>query len=441
MPKPNENGNVSFRLPQGTYNFRADYMGSQYWSGASAVIEHVENPIALSTGGGNLSLSVLKDDATPLANLTCHLFSEGGAYLSKKGATNEEGLVQFNLADGIYKIRLDHLGYQFWSRTFQIPQESALTVTIPHQDITLSVQGDFNGDIQPREGLKTYLFSLFGSYLNQNGVTDSQGKVVYNLPEKEYLFRIDHLSQEFWSDTVLFEDSSVTLQEGIAQISVKQNQSPLSNVKVYLFSESGSYLNRHEFTDASGIAEFRLPQGIYKFRADYMGSQYWGTQSIAAHEVTSVEISTGGGRFALTVEKAPEEPLPSTSVYVFNGTGNYLNLSGQTGDQGTVSFDLSDGEFSFRADYMGYQFWTDTVSVPEALSATLTIPHQDVTVTVNQVYGLGKSVITGEAGMADFFIPEGIYKFRVDYNATQYWSDPLPVSPHVENMIDFPCSQ
>ena len=59
-------GKVSFRLPAGDYNFRADYMSSHYFSGNTAVIAHVDNPVAISTGGGNLTLTCRKGSGKPL---------------------------------------------------------------------------------------------------------------------------------------------------------------------------------------------------------------------------------------------------------------------------------------------------------------------------------------------------------------------------------------
>ena len=48
-----------------------------------------------------------------------------------------------------------------------------------------------------------------------------------------------------------------------------------------------------------------------------------------------------------------------------------------TDTQGQVAFDLSDGDYKFRADYLGYQFWSAVSTVPTTLSDVLTIAHQD----------------------------------------------------------------
>jgi len=61
---------------------------------------------------------------------------------------------------------------------------------------------------------------------------------------------------------------------------------------VYLFTPGGSYLGKSETTDASGIAQFLLPDQQYKFRVDYDGSQYWSdVVTIIPHEENSIELN------------------------------------------------------------------------------------------------------------------------------------------------------
>ena len=73
--------------------------------------------------------------------------------------TSSQGEALFNLADGSYEIRIDHLGYQFWTDVFAVPGTLSMERTIPHQDVTITVEGDYNGDVEPRQNLKVYLFT------------------------------------------------------------------------------------------------------------------------------------------------------------------------------------------------------------------------------------------------------------------------------------------
>jgi hypothetical protein len=49
---------------------------------------------------------------------------------------------------------------------------------------------------------------------------------------------------------------------------------------------------------------------------------------------------------------------------------------------------------------------------------------------------LGRVQRTDSAGMARFLIPAGAYKFRVDCNGTQYWSDVINVLPNEETAVE-----
>ena len=436
-------GKTFFRLPAGNYNFRADYMGNQYLSGVTTILPHIDNLIPISTGGGAFTATILKGGEEPLEGVKCYLFNEAGAYLGKSGTTNDSGEVSYDISDGSYKIRIDCLGYQFWTIVFHIPGLLSLTHTVPHHDVTITIQRNYDSDILPGDNLKAYLFTPSGTYMGQYQVTNDLGEAVFNLPEKEYKIRVDYLSQQFWSDVFNSTDTTITIHEGMAEIEVLQGASPLSNVKVYTFNASGTYLGIYEVTNADGKASFRLPAATYKFRGDHQGSQYWATETIQPDQVNAIQLGTGGGSFELTVEKEAGVPMTGIKVYVFSPAGSYLGIYDQTDEQGKATFDLSDGAYMFRADYLGYQFWAEVYAVPETLNDTFSIPHQDVTVTVNKVYGsviepienikaylfkasgsyMGKYATTDADGQVTFSLPDKDYKVRADYLGSQYWSE------------------
>ena len=146
-------------------------MSGQYFSGNTTVIAHTESPVEISTGGGNMMLTVEKSPGESMAGLNCYLFSAGGAYLGKSEVTSGEGSVEFNLADGDYLIRVDYLGYQYWTDEFSIPATSAVSLAIVNQDISVMVSGDHNGEVLARENIPLYLFTAAGAYMNLTAAT------------------------------------------------------------------------------------------------------------------------------------------------------------------------------------------------------------------------------------------------------------------------------
>ncbi len=434
-------GRAVFRLPVGTYKFRADYQGSQYWSVETELVADQVNPITISTGGGPFSFTVLKTGSEPLMGAKCYVFNEAGSYLNIFGTTNNSGQVFFDLANGSYKFRVDYLGYQFWTELVSVPETLELAMNLDHQDLAIRVQGVLAGDSRPLVDIPVYLFTPSGSYLSLNSRTDGNGEVVFNLPPMPYKVRADTLGWQFWSEEFNQQDYTLTVAEGIASVRVSSAGQEVSGVPVYLFSSSESYLSVKKTTSVDGLAEFRLPAGVYKFRADYQGNQYWANAVLDEDLVNNVEIDTGGGEFVLTVDTGAG-PLTDTRIYVFNSRGTYLGIYGNTDSNGRVFFSLPDGSYKFRADHLGNQFWTEVYELPGTLSGVFTIPHQEVSITVEGRYleaeameglkvylftpsgsYLSQYQVSDENGRVSFILPDREYKVRVDYLGRQFWSD------------------
>jgi hypothetical protein len=434
-------GKITFRLPAATYKFRADYQGSQYWSGEQILLSDQVNPITISTGGGAFTLTVLKEETVPLTGVSCYVFSEDDTYLNMNGTNSNEGQVSFNLSDGSYKIRVDHLGYQFWTEIFILPGTLDITKTIAHQDVIITVERELSGDIQPMINIPVYLYTSSDSYLSLSELTDEAGQVVFNLPEKGYKVRADYLSQQFWSPEFIWQDNTITVYEGTARVKVSMGGQDMQDVPVYVFSESSSDLGIYGTTDVYGLVDFNLPAGTYKFRADYQNNEYWATADIIQDIVNTVDINMGGGDFVLTVDTG-SGPLVGVNVYAFTSGGSYLGMYGNTDDNGIVSFGIGEGSYKFRVDHIGYQFWTEIFDVPDTLSGTFTIQHQNVVITVEKLYEtyepvsgvnvylftpsgsyLSQYQITDEAGQVAFNLPQMEYKVRIDYLSQQFWSE------------------
>ncbi|MCP4723101.1 MAG: hypothetical protein GY860_26920 [Desulfobacteraceae bacterium] len=435
-------GRVFFTLPQGSYTFRSDWLDNQYWSQTLIVTANEQTLAGISTGGGTITLTAKKDEQTVLPGIKAYLFAQSGTYLGQQASTNEAGQVAFTLGNGTYKIRLDYLGYQFWTQNFTIPDDTGIDLIIPHNAITASIATANNGQTSPLADIKTYLFTESGTYMGIQALTDADGNVSFDLPEKSYKIRADYMGGQYWSGVFTTTGPVVEIPQGRALVRVGPESAPLAGVKVYLFSENDTYMGMNTLTDANGMAGFDLPQGTWKFRADYLGSQYWATGSVLPDQDNALEINPGGGSLGLALEKSPGSPLADIKVYAFSGAGTYLGQSATTGDQGLVSFDLPEGDYKFRADYLGYQFWTDVLSMPGTSSHTLTIPHEDVTITLQGQYqnsfpiqGAKTYLFTGSGtyqgissstdtnGQVTYSLPEKSYKFRADYLSGQYWSD------------------
>lgn len=435
-------GAVSFHIPSGTYKFRADYQAKQFWSQNETLNPDETKAISLSTGGGTFTLAVFKGQTTGLAGAKCYVFNQGGSpYLNLSATTDTNGQVSFSLADGSYQFRIDHLGNQFWTEAITIPNTLSQSILIDHKEIAITVQGRLDTDISPIANIPVYLFNPSGTYLNITQNTDTSGKVSFSLPDRPFLARTDYLGRQFWSDAINYQDTAITIPEGIASVHVNIHDQDIAGNRVYLYGETGTYLNVSALTDAGGIAEFRLPEATYTFRTDYQSQQLRVTAGIDRDVTTAVKITAPSTIFRLHADIGTGA-LADVRAYVFNEAGTYLNISGMTDGSGMASFSLISGRYRIRLDYLGYQYWTDVITIPDTTEAVLSIPHDYRAVTVQGIYGVESSPIanipvylftptgayqgitrtTDPNGQAFFFLPDADYKLRADYLGTQFWS-------------------
>ena len=439
-------GRVFFSLPAGaSFKFRADILGKSYWSDVISVSDGMTYLVPISGGGGCFQVSVRRDASMPIEGVKTYLFNEGGTYLGLSGQTDASGMVEFNVPQGYYKVRVDYLGYQYWSEIKPVDGLTSSIVTIEHSPVNITVGKVFNGETTPIEGSNVYLFTPGGSYLDQSQITAIDGRVAFSLPAQDYKVRADYLGGQYWSPVFNGTDSAVNVPMAEADVTVGRSGSFLSGVPVYLFS-ADAYSGISGSTDQAGKAAFRLPSGSYKVRADYQGNQFWSPETaLAANQVTPINVDVGGGSFVFTLLKGENNPLAGVACYVFSEAGAYIGLTGTTDINGQASFNLSSGKYKIRADYLGSNFWTDVIDVSESLTFTKTIPHQTVMITIQGVLNgdvqprngipvylfsptdtyLSVSMLTDVNGQAQFKLPEVPFKVRADYLGQHYWSGPF----------------
>jgi hypothetical protein len=452
--KTDETGQVTFQLPTGVpFKFRADILGGKYWSEDTILTADGVTIVDLEAGGGIFQVTLQEEPGTPLPGIKIYLFSQSGSYLGMNQVSDSSGRVAFAVPEGTYKVRSDLLGYQFWSPETHVTIDTNIDFTIAHQDVLITLDNGTPAVFEPFAGINVYLFKPSGAYLGKKVVTDENGQARFHLPRQPYKIRADFLGQPYWSDAFTWTDPIVTIPMADAEITVTGGGVPIIDQTVYVFSAAGSYLGIHQTTDGDGTVVFRLPEGEYKFRADFQGNRYWSeVESVTATQQNSVTISTGGGSFTVSVLKANAQPLVGVKCYVFSANDAYLGMYGATDGSGQVFFDLADGNFKFRVDYLGTQFWTDEVSVPDVLSTDMAIAHEVVDVTVTMGAGaveggkvylfsesgtyLGRYQETDTAGSIFFDLPAGNnYQFRADILKSRYWSDVIGVLGGATNIV------
>ncbi|MBI9050026.1 MAG: hypothetical protein JEZ00_11440, partial [Anaerolineaceae bacterium] len=438
----NESGLAAFTLAQGNYRFRADLNGTQFWSGTENTCS---TPACTSddiTVTKPITVTVLDSDSSAQSGLNVYAFN-GTTYAGYSKVTSESGEAVFTLPQGEYRFRADLNGTQFWSaaeNNCALPGCEASSVTVS-KPLTVTVR---NSDGTVQSGLNVYAFDGT-TYKNFSKVTNESGEAVFTLPEGDYRFRADLNGTQFWSsaanDCTLpgceALDVSVTVpltvsvvdSAGIAQ----------TGIAVYAFN-GDTYMNFSKTTNEVGQAVFTMPEGDYRFRADAGGTHYWSSESndCTLPGCTTVTVSTSKP-VSVTVVDSDGTPQVGLSVYAFDGT-TYSVYSKVTDENGAASFYLPMGDYRFRADSGGTQYWSseenactipgcESVIISVTLPVTISVVDTDGTVQEGiSVYAFDDetysnySKVTDENGVAVFNLPVGDYRFRADLNGTQFWS-------------------
>lgn len=438
------NGEIALALPVGVeLRFRADILGSPFWSESVTLATNMA-PVVIDAGGGRLGVTVRTSTRGPLEGIRTYLGNMNGQYLGLSGTTDASGRVYFDVPEGVYQVRADYLGYSFWHEDIAVTADTDTALVISTRPVTVIVSGVLAGTHTPLAAVRTYLFNATGTYQGITAKTDDQGRVTLDLPDLPYQVGVEYMGGQFGSGLFTGTEAVVPIPMANAAVKVTSAGLPVSGAHVRLYSPAGTYLGKAQVTDETGAATFRVPEGDYRFRADYQAGSGWsGDVSLSPNTDHPVLISMGGGNVALTVEQNDGTPLSGVRTDVLSGTGTQLGLSGSTNENGQVFFDLEDGTFRFRADYLGYPCTTDPVTVPDTLSRTLRISHQDTTVTFVAMDGetpvplsgrrihlftpsgtyMGQYRDTDDHGRAVFRLPDQAYQFRCTELGQHYWSD------------------
>ncbi len=146
----------------------------------------------------------------------------------------------------------------------------------------------------------------------------------------------------------------------------------IPHLDVYAFTAAGGSVGVNGRTDGSGQARLDLSDGDYKFRVYHQAKYFW-SAVVNSPAVSETTIPTGQRPFAVRVVTGAGAGVHNVNVYAFTAAGSYVGVSGRTDNGGQATLDLSDGDYKFRADYSGRQFWSDVVNSPGSSSASVVV--------------------------------------------------------------------
>ena len=375
-----------------------------------------------------------------LDNVRVYTFTDDDRYSSIQGDTDENGIVTLDIPDGNFKFRADYRGHQYWSDSVETPNQDNAIVQTNEQKISVSVTDAHNNTIG---GVRVYAFTHDDRYTGIQGDTDESGTILLDVPEGNFKFRADYRAHQYWSPVIETPEQETavipTNEQELHVTVVDGNNNGINNARVYVFTEDERYTGLFGNTQENGTLILNLPEGNFKLRADYRSHQYWSDNIDMPTQNTAV-IQTNEQEVSVTILNGNRSGISNVYIYIFTDDNRYVGIYGNTDTDGKLSLPLPEGIYKFRADYRGYQYWSNTFSPPNDTSITLNI--QETISTVHTVSATGQNMgniliyaytvngaytgiygRTDSSGQIDFALPTGQYSFRAYHQSQEFWSD------------------
>jgi len=321
--------------------------------------------------------------------------------------------------------------------TQEQPPSLLPTPTSIPEDITIQVVNSSGAGISD---ITVLAFDSTGTQQAYTSTDDNGLATFSGFTPGRYKFRADYGGQGFWSDTISYPSQTlvtITISGREIYVHVMNARGQiLPNVNVHAYTGEGEYTGFSISTNQNGTSIFQLPDGSYKFRADYKGQSYW-SDTIQTTQTTSVHIRIPEAPFTVRVYNRKGQAVPDVPVYAFTQNGDYTGISGRTDADGAATLELPDGTYRFRVDYQGEAYWSDVVTTPGMDATTVQVGGTPITVRVTNNAGAGlsnmrvdafdangeytgKSAVTNASGNATLELNDGTYKFRTDHQNVSY---------------------
>ena len=164
-----------------------------------------------------------------------------------------------------------------------------------------------------------------------------------------------------------------------------------------------------EQTDANGQVTFSLPKANYWFRAELNGTPFWsGTQDHCKVPQCGAATVTVTIPVAVTVTDSEGTLLAGLPVFAFDGE-TYTGYSRTANGNGVAIFTLPVGNYRFRTELDGEEFWSGTenhCAIPGCLDAAIQLPFappQTLTTTIAYSYNALNRLTAATYNSGEFF--------------------------------------
>lgn len=434
-PKTNGVYNVTVEAVDRTgFHFRfPDRPGDDTFGG------HLESVTVLLAVGEIIWVNFLLKDTKdrPLEEAELELWDSG--VLAASGTSNATGAVNLTGVPGTGS----YMARGYWQDvlvlevTVNVPgvvnEDEAIPLTLGVYDPILRVVDDAR---QPLADATVFLSHPNGTTSDVPLTTDAQGDVTLTRTAGgSYTLRIIWSGVDVGVKAVAVASNDVHLVlSDVFYLTLRtrdQADQTVAGVHVAVTDVTRALIADSQLSDANGTLVSRLPKGLYRIEANWLGASVGGVDSLSLGANQSLDLQLSIFNVALTVVDQEGMPLERATMEVsFQG----FNAGGTTGTDGTLSLQLPGGELALKVRWKDVLVFDGTRTVEAgsmSLSVSVQVYHAPVKVVDkdgNPLVGVSLTLyrddvpvdggITGADGIHTFRQPVGSYRVVADLETT-----------------------
>ncbi len=364
-------------------------------------------------------LIFIDSNCNPIINARVNLLKETGTYI-KYLRTDSNGIVDFSndISLNGNKFQIDHNGAKFTTEINSLFNGSI----IQSKAYSLKVLDNNN---EPIKNARINLLKETGTYIKYLR-TNENGTVTFQVvPNANMKFQIDYNGAKY--SMPVNNDNQIKINtKGYSLKVLDNNNGPISNARVNLLKESGTYI-KYLRTDSNGIVTFQnVPNAKQQFQVDYNGAKY----SMYVNNDTQITINTKA--YSLKVLDNNNEPINNVRVNLLKESGTYIKYL-RTDSNGIVTFqNVPNAKQQFQIDYNGAKYSmyvnNDTQITINTKAYSLKVldnnnkPISNARVNLLKEAGTYiKYLRTDTNGIVTFQnVPNAKQKFQIDHNGAKY---------------------
>ncbi len=440
--KTDINGTVDFGLIPGLkLKTRTDIQGQRIYSDP---FYHDNTQTEIELGGGNLEVQITTGGVIIPRNVRVYMYTSSGSYTGLSRKTDNNGTVDFGVVlQGKYKVRIDYLGRRTYTSVFNHTEAQFKIIDLDGADLKINIT---IGGTPISKNVRVYLYTSTGSYTGMSTLTDASGSITYTaIFAGDYKIRVDYLGQRKYSDVFTHSNITHAIDLGGGNLEVKLTSGGIAlpqNIRVYLYTSTGSYTGISTLTNSSGVADFgAIFASDYKIRVDYLGQRKY--SDVFTHSGDTIEnIELGGGTLNAYITIGGTPLVANVRGYLYTSSGSYTGKSGLTDANGTIDFGvIFSSDYKVRIDWLGFRSYSS--SFTHSQSNVQEVPFDGSRVQINVKVGganmpqnvrvylytssgsySGYSRLVNSTGYVDFgSILANDYKIRSDYLGKRYYSN------------------